>query len=88
MYEEIGHFFYMQTLGNGDGCIQSGETVKVVPGCPQTQDAWTDSAAIKNCGGLPNSCSSFVYHCVMNTWRNATLEVCAPNRLIVGMKHT
>nr|XP_022286720.1 uncharacterized protein LOC111099646 isoform X2 [Crassostrea virginica] len=71
-------------LWNCDGCIQSGVTVELVQGCPQTRQAWEEAAVRKNCGGIPNSCSSFVYHCVMNTWRNVTLEVCAPSRKIVG----
>ena len=86
MYEKIGYVFYLQILGNGDGCIQSAKTVELVESCPQTWQAWEEAAVRKNCGGIPNSCSSFVYHCVMNTWRNLTIEVCAPSRNIVGKK--
>ena len=78
--------FCVQILGNCDGCIESGQTVKKVQGCPQTQKALEEAAVRMNCAGIPNSCSSFVYHCVMNTWTNETLEVCAPRRLIVGKK--
>ena len=78
--------FYVQILGYTDGCIESGLTVKEVQGCPQTREAWEEAATRKNCKGIHNSCSYFVYHCVMNTWRNETLEVCAPRRLIVGRK--
>ncbi|XP_056008492.1 uncharacterized protein LOC125677561 isoform X2 [Ostrea edulis] len=33
----------------------------------------------KTCGGEP-----CVYHCAMNPWGNATVEVCAPETLITG----
>nr|XP_022286638.1 uncharacterized protein LOC111099596 isoform X2 [Crassostrea virginica] len=71
-------------LGCAHGCIDSAKTVKRVERCPQTQEAWEEEAARKNCGDIPNSCSSFVYHCVMNTWQNETLEVCAEHRFVVG----
>ncbi|XP_078333618.1 uncharacterized protein LOC144625639 [Crassostrea virginica] len=72
--------------GNAGGCIETIATIEIVQGCPQTQQVWTEAAVRKNCGGITNSCSSFVYHCVMNTWRNETVEVCAQTRLIVGKK--
>nr|XP_022296033.1 uncharacterized protein LOC111105870 [Crassostrea virginica] len=67
-----------------DGCIQSGETVELVQSCPQSQQAWEEAAERKSCGSIVNLCVSLVYHCVMNTWRNLTVEVCAPSRNIVG----
>ena len=79
----------MQNLENCNGlCIQPYETVKLVQRCPQTQQAWEEAAERKNCGSIANLCVSFLYHCVMNTWRNVSVEVCAPSRNIVGMKHT
>ena len=71
-------------FGNANKCSDFSKTVQIVQGCPQTQEAWEEAAARKNCGGIPNLCYSLVYHCVMNTWQNETLEVCAPSRLIVG----
>ena len=76
----------VQLYRNAGGCIETKATIEIVQGCPQTQQAWTEAAIRKNCGGIPNSCSSFVYHCVMNTWQNETVEVCAQTRLIVGRK--
>ena len=72
--------------GNAGGCIETKATIEIVQGCPQTQQAWTEAVVRKNCGGTPNSCSSFVYNCVMNTGQNETVEVCAQTRLIVGRK--
>eukprot|EP00105_Crassostrea_gigas_P036662 XP_019920810.1 PREDICTED: uncharacterized protein LOC105323881 [Crassostrea gigas] len=41
-----------------------------------------------NCESIEQRCSDeqhrFQYHCVINAWRNATLEVCALNRTIIG----
>lgn len=66
------------------GCIDSVTTVKLVKRCPETQLGWTEAASKKNCGGIPHSCPSFVYHCLMNTWQNETVEMCAQQRVIVG----
>ena len=79
---ELKGFHYKQELCYALGCTDSGKTVKRVERCPQTQEAWEEEAARKNCGDIPHSCSSFV--CVMNTWRNETVEVCAPRSQIVG----
>ncbi|XP_078334684.1 uncharacterized protein LOC144625907 isoform X2 [Crassostrea virginica] len=67
-------------------CKESSATVTLVKTCPQTLQEWRNAAALKNCGSIQNSCSSFHYHCVMNTWRNETVEVCAPQRNIVARK--
>ena len=69
------------------GCIDSVTTVKLVKRCPETHLEWTKAAAKKNCGGIPQSCPSFVYHCLMNTWQNETVEVCAQQRVIVGKNY-
>ena len=74
----------VQLYGNASGCVETKATIEIVQQCPQTQEAWEEAAARKNCGGIHNSCSSFVYHCVMNTWRNMTVGVCAMRRQIVG----
>ncbi|XP_052691865.1 uncharacterized protein LOC128169854 [Crassostrea angulata] len=47
-----------------------------------------------NCGSIQQECSKalgldpkrylFQYHCLMNSWMNATVEVCALNRSILG----
>lgn len=75
---------FAQLPVNAKQCIEVNLTVDIVQECPQTQQAWKQAAIRKNCGGIQHSCTSFVYHCVMNTWRNKTVEVCAPQRQIVG----
>ncbi|XP_056013980.1 uncharacterized protein LOC125674267 isoform X2 [Ostrea edulis] len=74
-------------------CSSLGK-VKFVEKCPTDAEAWKKAAARLNCGSVSQSCSQsmgenaqyfvFQYHCVINAWRNATLEVCAPNRTILG----
>nr|XP_022289673.1 uncharacterized protein LOC111101464 isoform X2 [Crassostrea virginica] len=71
-------------VGTVDGCNDSKTTVKVVATCPQTQNEWTERSRNKNCESYNHSCTSFEYHCVMNTWGNETVEVCAPRLKIIG----
>ncbi|XP_062609724.1 uncharacterized protein LOC134271534 isoform X2 [Saccostrea cucullata] len=70
-------------------CTISTPTVQYVSVCPTDEETWKKAAKAKNCESLANfavseGCvnnpSDFVYHCVINHWRNATLEVCAPTR--------
>lgn len=57
--------------------------------CPTSKQEQNIAAKRKNCSKLATSqnCTSFedfVYHCTINSYRNATLEVCAPTRTILG----
>nr|XP_034332399.1 uncharacterized protein LOC117691138 [Crassostrea gigas] len=48
--------------------------------CPDTEGKWKEAAAKKNCTAYASRCSEparLVYHCVINTYANQTLEVCA-----------
>ncbi|XP_048767895.2 uncharacterized protein LOC125674697 isoform X3 [Ostrea edulis] len=65
-------------------CNLSTSTIEIVEQCPTDKQTYVEAAARKNCSAIDNSCDSFVYHCVFNVWRNATLEVCAPWLIIVG----
>lgn len=70
-------------------CKEAVESVKTVSSCPTTKEQWEKAASRKNCWekALKQTCSApqmFVYHCVINGYGNATLEVCAPKRLILG----
>uniref|UniRef100_A0A8W8JGN1 Uncharacterized protein n=1 Tax=Magallana gigas TaxID=29159 RepID=A0A8W8JGN1_MAGGI len=57
--------------------------------CPTNAKEWTIAARNKNCDSIQQSCSKrtasnnqryvFQYHCVINVWRNATLENIALN---------
>lgn len=70
-------------------CHEAVASVEVVSSCPTSKNELDVAAKRKNCGKLAASqnCSSFedfIYHCTINSYRNATLEVCAPKRMILG----
>eukprot|EP00105_Crassostrea_gigas_P044115 XP_019928263.1 PREDICTED: uncharacterized protein LOC109620391 [Crassostrea gigas] len=73
-------------------CEQSAMTVRYVEECPTDFRSWEIAAKKMNCESIEERCSDsfntrrhqFQYHCVINAWRNVTLEVCAPNRTIFG----
>lgn len=70
-------------------CQEAVDSVTIVGSCPTTKTEWDAAARRKNCSRIASSqkCSSvdqFVYHCVINGYRNVTLEVCAPLRIIFG----
>uniref|UniRef100_A0A8W8JCS4 Secreted protein n=1 Tax=Magallana gigas TaxID=29159 RepID=A0A8W8JCS4_MAGGI len=74
-------------------CPEAVASVEVVKFCPTTEKELDRAAKRKNCDKLATSqnCSSienFVYHCTINSYRNATLEVCAPKRTILGCSTT
>lgn len=60
------------------------DQVEQVDSCPQTAVEWKEAAARKSCKNILQNCSSLEYHCVINAWKNETIEVCAPKVLIVG----
>lgn len=70
-------------------CEEYVASLTVVDSCPQSKEEWDIAASKKNCSkraaGL--TCAAFEefkYHCVINGYRNALVEVCAPKRLILG----
>lgn len=70
-------------------CPEAVATVEIVPSCPDSKEAWDIAARRKNCSGTAarQKCTkveNFKYHCVINGFRNNTLEVCAPKRIIFG----
>uniref|UniRef100_A0A8W8JF10 Uncharacterized protein n=1 Tax=Magallana gigas TaxID=29159 RepID=A0A8W8JF10_MAGGI len=69
-------------------CEKSALTVRYVENCPTDSSSWKNAAKKMNCESIEQRCSDehhrFQYHCVINAWRNATLEVCALNRTIIG----
>eukprot|EP00105_Crassostrea_gigas_P035145 XP_019919293.1 PREDICTED: uncharacterized protein LOC105319322 isoform X2 [Crassostrea gigas] len=70
-------------------CEKSNLTVRYVEKCPTDFTSWKIAAEKMNCESIEQKCSQtgryrFQYHCVINAWRNATLEVCALNRTIIG----
>lgn len=70
-------------------CKVSVDSVTVVTSCPKFKEEWDIAAREKNCSKMATqqTCAAaekFKYHCVINGYRNALLEVCAPERLILG----
>lgn len=74
-------------------CEESAMTVRYVERCPEDLKSWENAAKNMNCESIRHNCSltllskgqhHFQYHCVINTFINATLEVCAFNRFIFG----
>lgn len=79
----------MQQSENRKYCPEAVDSVKIVSSCPTTKKEWGIAAQKKNCIRIAflQNCSSveqFEYHCVINGYRNETLEVCAPSRIIFG----
>lgn len=70
-------------------CQEAVDSVTTVGSCPTTKAEWDAAARRKDCNRIASTqkCSDvdkFVYHCVINGYRNQTLEVCAPLRIIFG----
>lgn len=63
------------------------EKVKEVKQCPYTKNGWIKAAEKKNCTGYQGN-KTYVYHCVINEWANATVEVCAVKILVILRKCT
>lgn len=54
--------------------------MEIVDDCPVSEEEWREAATRKNCSAYASQCDKperFVYHCVINTFVNETLEVCA-----------
>lgn len=61
-------------------------TVEYVDDCPDNEEKWREASARKNCTAYASQCDEperLVYHCVINSFVNETLEVCAYERIIV-----
>lgn len=77
--------------GDQDKCRKAiQDLVKVVESCPRSKQEWDIAASKKNCKQISTqtlcmtSKEPHFYHCVINGFRNATLEVCAPRKIIFG----
>lgn len=85
----VGTSLQIQRCESVKYCQKAVDSVKTVQSCPTSKTEWDDAARRKNCSRIAytQKCSAvdqFVYHCVINGYRNATLEVCAPTRIIFG----
>uniref|UniRef100_A0A8W8JHW9 LIM zinc-binding domain-containing protein n=2 Tax=Magallana gigas TaxID=29159 RepID=A0A8W8JHW9_MAGGI len=76
----------LSNFSNCDYCPVSAPTVSVVSKCPTTKTEWDEAASRKKCSHMSAKCGnkSPVYHCLLNQWRNETVEVCASNWYISG----
>lgn len=77
--------FLKQELSSQENESSIHEKVKVVEQCPYTKNGWIKAAEQKNCTGYSSNRPNkpYVYHCVINEWANATLEVCAVKILVI-----
>lgn len=71
-------------------CKEAVASVALVTSCPTSKSEWDIAAHMKNCSEIASqqNCAPvdmFSYHCVINGYRNETLEVCAPSRIIFGV---
>lgn len=64
-------------------CPEPSETVKFVDSCPESAEKLEEAAIRFNCQKYKCP-TSFVYHCVMNSNRTKTIELCAPKTYILG----
>lgn len=75
-------------------CQKSILTVRYGNHCPKDAASWHKRANNLNCNSIRQQCSEsvgldpkkyiFQYHCLINSWMNATIEVCALNQSILG----
>lgn len=68
-------------------CHISGNTVEVVDDCPDSEEKWRKAGARKNCTAYASQCDKphqLVYHCVINSYKNETLELCAYGKYILS----
>lgn len=64
-------------------------SIKAVGKCPTNKEEYNVAASIKQCSQIAakHNCSTayrYIYHCVINSFRNGTLEACAPEKIIFG----
>ena len=68
-------------------CPVSTPTVTSVPRCPATLEEMKEAAQRKKCEMMADSKNCDmppVYHCLLNQWKNDTIEVCASPWYISG----
>lgn len=81
--------FYLKiSKANDASCPISRKTVQIVDECPDSLEKWIKAAMRKNCASFANQCSKpskLQYHCVINSFVNETIEVCAyPKNIVLG----
>jgi hypothetical protein len=69
-------------------CHASAATVQYVKLCPTNESEYEDRAKAKGCFFIGQDCTTpdkFRYHCVLNSYGNASLEVCSPVFFLNGI---
>lgn len=77
-------------MKKGENCPQSIPTVAVVDDCPQNAVEWVKRMELKKCNFINQNCTAldnFEYHCLTNKFQHIFVEVCAPNKMIVGKEY-
>ena len=73
---------FFQFCNSSFSCLKSTPTISYVKSCPKNKSEWDSAANRKQCSSIADDLkcatptSNFKYHCLLNRWRNATLEVC------------
>lgn len=90
----VNFLMFYREVSAFTGCQKSILTMKYVTSCPTDEASWREAAKKLNCDSITQNCAlslglntqnyRFQYHCLVNSHRNATVEVCALNRLILG----
>lgn len=84
IYIGVCTLFHFQ---GGEGCPQSIPTETVVEACPADSTEWIKAKEKKQCHLIIQNCTDkdrFQYHCLPNKFLDMLVEVCAPNKVIVG----
>lgn len=80
---------YLFQIVDSTYCSWSKQTASRVTSCPKTMQEMEEREQLKNCLSLAflQNCTdaiNFKYHCVINEFENALIEVCAPEYYIHG----
>lgn len=68
-------------------CPPSADSVSVIDSCPMNLLEWNQRAMQKNCSIYHQTCNKpLQYHCLLNTYGNESIEVCAPDTLLESGK--
>ncbi|XP_052706795.1 uncharacterized protein LOC128182245 [Crassostrea angulata] len=65
-------------LAQGQICSESIATPHVVQKCPMNREEWERASQKKKCSEIQkyDNCRNVEYHCLVNEFRNETIEVC------------
>lgn len=73
-------------IGSGEqtgNCLILPETTQFVTCCPNNNIEWKERVAMKNCAAYANMCNgTYEYHCLIDTYMNKLVEVCAEPKII------